>query len=51
MGRKGWGIELNPDYWKFGVAFCERAEKQMTAPTLFDLTELDAVEADAVAIE
>jgi hypothetical protein len=51
MGRKGWGIELNPDYWKFGVAFCERAERQMTAPTLFDLTELDTVDADAVTIE
>jgi hypothetical protein len=34
---------LNPDYWKFGVAFCERAEREMNAPTLFDLTELDAV--------
>ena len=48
MGRKGWGIELNPDYWKFGVAFCERAEKQMTAPTLFDLTELDVPEAEDI---
>jgi DNA modification methylase len=51
MGRKGWGIELNPDYWKFGVAFCERAERALTAPTLFDLTEFDSVEANAVAIE
>jgi DNA modification methylase len=44
MGRKGWGVELNPDYWKFGVAFCERAERELTAPTLFDLMELDALQ-------
>jgi hypothetical protein len=41
MGRKGWGIELNRDYWKFGVAFCERAERELCAPTLFDLFDVD----------
>ena len=37
MGRKGIGIELNPEYWRMGVSFCERAEQKMLAPTLFDL--------------
>ena len=37
MGRKGVGIELNPEYWRMGVSFCERAEQKMLAPTLFDL--------------
>lgn len=37
--RFGIGIELNPAYWKFGVAFCERAERELNAPTLFDLAE------------
>ena len=37
MGRKGIGIELNPEYWRMGVSFCERAEQKMMAPTLFDL--------------
>lgn len=40
MKRRGVGIELNPTYWKYGVAFCERAEKEMLAPTLFDLEEV-----------
>lgn len=43
MKRKGWGIELNPDYWKFGVSFCERAERELTSPTLFDLMADDEV--------
>lgn len=52
MRRKGIGIELNPAYWKFGVAFCERAEQQLTAPTLFDLMEPEETEAvEAVSFE
>ncbi len=37
--RKGVGIELNPQYWRYGVAFCERAEQDLLAPTLFDMAE------------
>jgi len=37
--RKGIGIELNPQYWRYGVAFCERAEQDLLAPTLFDMAE------------
>ena len=39
MGRKGVCIELNPQYWKFGVSFCEIAEQDKRAPKLFDLVE------------
>jgi len=39
MGRIGWGIELSTDYWKYHVAFCERAERELNSPTLFDLVE------------
>lgn len=44
MKRKGIGIELNPQYWQYGVAFCERAEQDLLAPTLFDLVD-EVVEA------
>jgi DNA modification methylase len=43
MGRKGIGIELNPNYWRFGVTFCERADREIAAPTLFDMLEDDEV--------
>lgn len=44
MGRIGWGIELSTDYWKYHVAFCERAERELRAPTLFDFMELQEEE-------
>ena len=37
MGRKGKGVELNPDYFRDGVGYCEAAEAEQEAPTLFDL--------------
>ena len=39
MGRKGKGVELNPDYFRDGVGYCEAAEAEQEAPTLFDLLE------------
>lgn len=39
MGRKGKGVELNPDYFRDGVGYCESAEAEQEAPTLFDLME------------
>jgi len=39
MGRKGKGVELNPDYFRDGVGYCESAEAEREAPTLFDLME------------
>lgn len=37
MGRTGWMTELNADYWKCAVGYCEAAENEVAAPTLFDL--------------
>lgn len=37
MGRRGYGIELNADYFRDGVGYCKAAEEQISAPTLFDL--------------
>lgn len=39
MGRRGYGCELNPDYFRDGVGYLEAAEAQVGAPTLFDLME------------
>lgn len=40
MGRDGWMIELNEEYWRCGVGYCEQAEAQRDVPTLFDMAEL-----------
>lgn len=37
MGRYGIGIELNPDYFRDGVAYCKAEEDAIDTPTLFDL--------------
>lgn len=42
MGRKGWGTELNTEYWKNACGYCERAENTAGAPTLFDYLEATA---------
>ena len=42
MGRRGYGIELSPEYWQWGVRYCKDAENSRLAPTLFDLTALEA---------
>lgn len=39
QGRIGWGIELNTEYWKCSAGYCEQAETQRHAPTLFDLQD------------
>ena len=36
MGRKGYGIELNPDYFRDGVGYLQAAEEEIKTPTLFD---------------
>ena len=40
MGRKGYGIELNPDYFRDGVGYLQAAENEMAMPTLFDFMEM-----------
>ena len=38
-GRRGYGIELNSDYFRDGVGYLKMAEQEFTAPSLFDLIE------------
>jgi len=38
-GRKGYGVELNYNYWKDGLSYCRAAESEVITPTLFDLVE------------
>lgn len=40
LGRYGYGIELNPEYFADGVEYCRSAEAQVEQPTLFDLAEV-----------
>lgn len=39
LGRKGYGCELNPDYFRDGLGYLQTAEDEQLAPTLFDLLE------------
>jgi len=39
MGRKGYGIELNRDYWIDGCGYMRLIEEQIETPTLFDIVE------------
>ncbi len=41
LKRKGIGVELSPRYFADAVHYCELAEKQIDAPTLFDLSDED----------
>lgn len=34
--RRGYGVELNEEYWRDGVGYCKAAEYKKTIPTLFD---------------
>lgn len=36
MKRRGYGIELNPDYFRDGVGYLKDAEDELETPTLFD---------------
>lgn len=40
MGRKGKGVELNPDYFRDGVGYLQAAEQEVETPTLFDFMEV-----------
>lgn len=35
--RRGIGVELSPTYFRDGVTYCQEAERDAAAPTLFDL--------------
>lgn len=36
MNRNGYGIELNPDYFRDGVGYLKEVEEEKETPTLFD---------------
>ncbi|MDD5599846.1 MAG: DNA methyltransferase [Victivallaceae bacterium] len=40
LGRKGRGVELNPDYFFDGVNYTEGAEREYLTPSLFDFEEI-----------
>lgn len=44
LGRRGRGVELNPTYFRDGVAYVEAAARQASVPTLFDLVADEAAE-------
>lgn len=39
MGRKGYGIELNADYFRDGVGYCKAVEEEIDMPTLFEFLD------------
>lgn len=39
LGRRGLGVELNHDYYTWGVRYCQMMEQKSMSPTLFDLHE------------
>lgn len=39
-GRKGIGVELNPDYFRDGVGYLQSADMQVGMPTLFDFIDM-----------
>lgn len=43
-GRRGRGVELNPDYFSDSVRYLTAEEMRVTTPSLFDLIELEANE-------
>ena len=40
LGRDGYGIELNADYFRDGVGYCKAAEEEVETPTLFDYLQI-----------
>lgn len=40
MGRRGYGIELNPDYFRDGVGYLKTTEDKLLTPTLFDMFDI-----------
>lgn len=42
LGRIGYGVELAQDYFDAARRYCQQIEREVTAPTLFDL--LSAIE-------
>lgn len=45
MGRHALMTELNLDYWKAAVGYCEIAENEIAMPTLFDMADFASAKA------
>lgn len=45
LGRRGIGVELNPNSWRDGAAYCREVEAGRAVPSLFDLLEVEAAAA------
>lgn len=43
LGRKAYGIELNPGYFADGATYCKAAEESQNIPSMFDLMEIESV--------
>lgn len=41
LGRRGAAVELNPEYWRNGVKYCQDAEAEKTQISLFDFAEAE----------
>jgi len=50
LDRRGLGVELNHDYYTWGVRYCRLMEQQKQAPTLFDLHEFLAGHEEPVSV-
>ena len=37
LGRRGYSVELNEEYHRYGVGYLEAAEKEVSMPSLFDV--------------
>lgn len=44
LGRRGYGVELNSEYWDDGVRYCRLAEIERASPTLFDWLAVQVAE-------
>ena len=39
-GRRGYGVELNPEYWRDGLSYIRAAELDYKAPTIFEMEQI-----------
>lgn len=41
LGRRGYGVELNPEYWRDGLSYIRAAELDYKAPTIFAMEQIN----------
>lgn len=49
LGRRGIGVELNSRYFADSVGYCQAAARDVKAPTLFDLADLEIKPVEAAS--